>query len=57
MANVEPIVADTPEALAEAIGLPATAAWEWRMRLALMKRLNKIVRHADPPQAGEVDPE
>ncbi len=52
MRRLKPIVAKTPEALAEALGLSAAEAKEWRVRYALLKRLKEIVgrekiTHAD----------
>lgn len=52
MRQLKPIVARTPEALAEALGLSAAEAKEWRVQHALLRRLKEIVRkekftHAD----------
>jgi predicted XRE-type DNA-binding protein len=44
MRRVRPTVAKTPEALAEALGLSAAEAREWRVQDALLKRLKQIVR-------------
>ncbi len=44
MSRVKPTVAGTPEALAEALGLSAADAKEWRVQYALLKRLKEIVR-------------
>src|SRR5882762_11428826 len=40
----KPIIAVTPEALAEALGLSTAAAKEWQVQHALLKRLKEIVR-------------
>src|SRR6266481_413023 len=40
----KPIIAATPEALAEALGLSTAAAKEWQVQHALLKRLKEIVR-------------
>jgi predicted XRE-type DNA-binding protein len=42
--KAKPIVADTPEDLAEIIGLPPAVAKEWRVQYALQKRLKEIAR-------------
>lgn len=52
MRQLKPIVARTPEDLAEALGLSAAEAKEWRVQHALLRRLKEIVRkekftHAD----------
>jgi len=44
MHRVKPIVATTPEELAEALGLSAVAAKEWQVQHLLLKRLKEIVR-------------
>ena len=44
MRRLKPIVAKTPEHLAEALGLSAAAAKEWQVQYALLKRLKEIVR-------------
>ena len=44
MSKVRPIVAKTPEALAQTLGLPASAAKEWQVQQTLLKRLKEIVR-------------
>ena len=44
MPKLKPIVAATPEALAEALGLSSTAAKEWRVQHALLTRLKEIAR-------------
>jgi predicted XRE-type DNA-binding protein len=44
MHRVRPIVATTPEELAEALGLSAVAAREWQVQHLLLKRLKEIVR-------------
>ncbi|MBZ5612305.1 MAG: helix-turn-helix domain-containing protein [Acidobacteriia bacterium] len=43
MPGIKPIVAATPEDLAEALGLPAAAAREWSVQHLLLKRLKDIV--------------
>jgi predicted XRE-type DNA-binding protein len=40
----KPIIAATPEALAEALGLSTAEAKEWQVQHALLKRLKEIVR-------------
>jgi transcriptional regulator with XRE-family HTH domain len=52
MRKIRPVVAKTPEALAEALGLSAAEAKEWRVQYALLQHLREIVRkdgitHAD----------
>ena len=42
MHKVKPIVAETPEELAAALGLSTAAAKEWRVQHALLKRLKGI---------------
>ena len=42
--RVKPIVARTPEALAEILGLSPTDAREWQVRYALLQHLKTIVR-------------
>ena len=44
MPKVKPVWARTPEALAEALGLPPAEAREWQVRQRLLKRLKEIVR-------------
>lgn len=44
MRRIRPIVARTPEALAEVIGVSAAEAREWEVRYALLKHLKEIVR-------------
>jgi predicted XRE-type DNA-binding protein len=44
MSRVKPIVAGTPEALAEALGLSPADAKEWQVRYALLRHLKEIVR-------------
>ncbi len=44
MARVKPVVAKTPEQLAEALGLPQADAREWQVQHALASRLREIVR-------------
>jgi predicted XRE-type DNA-binding protein len=43
MPKTKPIVAKTPEALAEALGLSAADAKEWQVQYALLKKLREIV--------------
>jgi predicted XRE-type DNA-binding protein len=43
MPRVKPIVARTPEELADAIGLSAATAKEWQVQHALLKHLKHIV--------------
>jgi predicted XRE-type DNA-binding protein len=40
----KPIVAKSPEALAEVLGLSAADAREWQVQYALLERLKEIVR-------------
>jgi len=44
MSRVKPVVARTPEALAEILGLSPTDAREWQVRYALLQHLKEIVR-------------
>jgi predicted XRE-type DNA-binding protein len=44
MRKVKPVIARTPEALAEALGLSAAEAREWQVQHALLQRLKEIVR-------------
>ncbi len=44
MPKLTPIVARTPEALAEALGLSASDAKEWQVQYALLKKLKEIVK-------------
>jgi len=44
MRKVKPVVAKTPEALAEALGLSAAEAKEWRVQHALLQNLKEVVR-------------
>jgi predicted XRE-type DNA-binding protein len=44
MRRLKPIVAKTPENLAEALGLSTAAAKEWQVQHALLKRLKEIVQ-------------
>ena len=41
MHKLKPIVAETPEELAGALGLSGVAAREWQVQDALLKRLKK----------------
>jgi predicted XRE-type DNA-binding protein len=46
MHKVKPIVCNTPEELAAAMGLSAAEAKEWQLQHALLKRLKEVVvRH------------
>ncbi|MGH9783749.1 MAG: XRE family transcriptional regulator [Terriglobia bacterium] len=44
MSRVKPVVARTPEALAEILGLSPADAREWQVRYALLRHLKEIVR-------------
>jgi predicted XRE-type DNA-binding protein len=44
MRRLKVTIARTPEALADALGLTAADAWEWRVHYALLRRLKEIVR-------------
>lgn len=44
MPKVKPVVARTPEELAEALALPAADAKEWQVQYDLAARLREIVR-------------
>jgi predicted XRE-type DNA-binding protein len=44
MNRVKPVIANTPEALARALGLSATEAKEWQVQHTLSRRLKEIVR-------------
>ena len=44
MPRVKPIVARTPEELAEKLGLSALAVKEWQVQRVLLKKLKEIVR-------------
>jgi predicted XRE-type DNA-binding protein len=44
MRKVRPVVARTPEALAEALGLSAAEAKEWQVQYALLQHLKQIAR-------------
>ena len=44
MPNLKPIVARTPEALAETLGLSAADAKEWEVQYSLLKKLKEIVK-------------
>jgi len=44
MHKLKPIVAATPEALANALGLSSTEVREWQVQHALLTRLKEIVR-------------
>ena len=53
MHRVKPIVATTPEELAEALGLSAVAAKEWQVQHLLLKRLKEIVRRQKINACGD----
>ena len=42
--KIKPIIADTPEGLAEALGLPRAEAEEWQFQHVLLGRLKEIAR-------------
>jgi predicted XRE-type DNA-binding protein len=44
MPKIKPIVARTPEDLADALGLPRVAAKEWQFQHVLLARLKEITR-------------
>jgi predicted XRE-type DNA-binding protein len=44
MPKIKPIVARTPEDVADALGLPRAAAKEWQFQHALLARLKEITR-------------
>jgi len=44
MPKLKPVVANTPEELAAALGLPSVAAKEWQVQHTLVKRLKEIAR-------------
>jgi predicted XRE-type DNA-binding protein len=44
MPKIKPIIAATPEDLADALGLPRAAAEEWQFQHVLLARLKEIVR-------------
>lgn len=44
MTKIKPIVARTPEELAEALGLSAATAKEWQVQHSLLTRLKDIAR-------------
>ena len=44
MPEIKPIVAATPEDLADALGLPRVEAEEWQFQHLLLTRLGEIVR-------------
>jgi predicted XRE-type DNA-binding protein len=44
MSKLRPAIARTPEALAEALGLSAAHARQWRIQHALLGKLKEIVR-------------
>jgi hypothetical protein len=47
MPKLKLIVARTPEALAEALGLSTADAKEWQVRYELLKRLGNVVDSVD----------
>jgi predicted XRE-type DNA-binding protein len=44
MRQVKPVIAKSPEALAQALGLSAAEAREWQVQHVLLERLREIVR-------------
>ena len=44
MPKIKPIIAGTPEDLADALGLPRAAAEEWQVQQVLLARLKEIAR-------------
>ena len=44
MPEIKPVIARTPEEIADALGLPRVAADEWQFQYALLARLKEIVR-------------
>jgi len=44
MPKIKPIIAGTPEDLADALGLPRVAAEEWQFQHVLLARLKEIAR-------------
>jgi predicted XRE-type DNA-binding protein len=44
MTRIKPIIARTPEAIADALGLPRVAAEEWQFQHVLLARLKEIAR-------------
>ena len=44
MHRIKPIIANTPEELAAALGLPGAAAKEWQVQHTLLKRLKEVAR-------------
>ena len=44
MPKIKPIIAGTPEDLADALGLPRAAAEEWQFQHVLLARLKEITR-------------
>lgn len=43
MTKTKPIVSDTPEALAEVLGLGRAESQEWQVQHALLKKLRQVV--------------
>jgi predicted XRE-type DNA-binding protein len=44
MPKIKPVIAATPEDLADALGLPRAAAEEWQVQQVLLARLKEIAR-------------
>src|ERR1035438_9763031 len=55
MPKLKPIVARTPEALAEALGLSASDAKEWQVQYTLLKTLKEIVKRQGLTHAHVAD--
>lgn len=59
MQKTKPVVARTPEALAQALGLSGAESQEWQVQHALLKKLRQVVRegsltHAEVPASAGV---
>jgi predicted XRE-type DNA-binding protein len=57
MRKTKPVIADTPEALAQALGLSGSESQEWQVQHALLKKLRQVVRekaltHAEVARRG-----
>ena len=57
MKKTEPVVARTPEALAQTLGLSGAESQEWQVQHALLKKLRQVVRegsltHAQVAERG-----
>lgn len=57
MNKAKPVVAKTPEDLAQALGLSGSEAQEWQVQHALLRKLRRIVQeesltHAEVAQRG-----